>query len=445
MGISLPATFTLGTVARVAARTSALSAIGNTRASAADARALQARASLLPSVSAIAGDGQRSFNTASFGLSFPGFDPNGEVIGPVRTVDVRGRVGANLFAPATLGRYRTAQAAADAADAEAKAAAELAAANAANAYVRLLRADAQVRARGADSTLASELLGIARSQLQAGTGIGLDVTRAQAQLAGVRALLVGARAERERARVALLRSMALPLTANIPLGDSLAGLANGPDLPEAQVGPGREIAVVSDDTMSARTNPELVRGYLAAMNTRPDLIAARKQAETAMASLRAVRAERLPTLSVFGDEGFTSKSYAHLLNTYTVGLQLSVPIWEGGRSEARIGEQEAAMHEAYVRAADLSMQVGAEIATALVDLNSAKEQLLASAERLQLAEQEVAQARERFRAGVAGNADVIAAQLALDNARSRHIDVQSAVVSARVALARAEGRVTQLP
>jgi len=122
-----------------------------------------------------------------------------------------------------------------------------------------------------------------------------------------------------------------------------------------------------------------------------------------------------------------------------------VPVWEGGRRAGRLGEQDAALREAEARARDLAQQVEAEVATALLDLVSAQEQLDASRDRLRLAEQEVAQARERFRAGVSGNADVIAAQLALDAARSQHIDVQGAVVGARVNLARAEGRVTQLP
>ena len=68
----------------------------------------------------------------------------------------------------------------------------------------------------------------------------------------------------------------------------------------------------------------------------------------------------------------------------------------------------------------------------------------AARERQTLAEQEVAQARERFRAGVAGNADVITASLTLNNARTGLVDALTAYEAARVALARAEGNVTQL-
>jgi outer membrane protein len=82
---------------------------------------------------------------------------------------------------------------------------------------------------------------------------------------------------------------------------------------------------------------------------------------------------------------------------------------------------------------------------ALLDLRAAREQTEAAGERLHLAEQEVAQARDRFRAGVSGNADVITASLSLNAARTAYVDALAAAQSARVALARAQGVVTELP
>ena len=61
------------------------------------------------------------------------------------------------------------------------------------------------------------------------------------------------------------------------------------------------------------------------------------------------------------------------------------------------------------------------------------------------AQQELTQARERFRAGVAGNADVITASLNLNGARNQIIDALTSYQAARVALARAQGAVTELP
>jgi outer membrane protein TolC len=411
---------TLGDAARLAARQSAIAAGAHYRAEEIAARAREARSALLPDLSASFSDGQRTYNTASFGLPFPGFNPNGQVIGPVRTVDARGRVVANLFNPAAFGRYRSAQAAASGAEADAAALAEQAATVAATAYIRVLRAEAQVSARAADSALARDLLGIAQSQLQAGVGVALDVTRARSQLASVRAQLIAARNERDRARLDLLRTVGLPLTASVALADSLGSPAVDGELTEASA-------------------------IAEARQARPDLRAAIAAEETARRAVSAARAERLPTVGVFGDDGATSNSYSHLLNTYTYGVQISVPVFEGFRTQARVQEQQAVLRQAETRRRDLEAQVEADVRGAILDVASAREQVEASRERLRLAEQELQQARERFRAGVAGNADVITAQLGLDTARSQYVDVLTAAQTARVSLARAQGRVTDLP
>lgn len=107
-------------------------------------------------------------------------------------------------------------------------------------------------------------------------------------------------------------------------------------------------------------------------------------------------------------------------------------------------EQQAAAREIDARRRDLRQQVAVEVRSALLDLGSAREQVDAARERLRLGEQELAQARDRFAAGVAGNADVITASLALNGARNLLIDAETAYQAARVALARAEGNLTQL-
>ena len=56
----------------------------------------------------------------------------------------------------------------------------------------------------------------------------------------------------------------------------------------------------------------------------------------------------------------------------------------------------------------------------------------------------MAQSRERFQAGVAGNADVITASLTLNSARTQLVDALTAYQASRVALARAEGVISTL-
>jgi outer membrane protein len=157
-----------------------------------------------------------------------------------------------------------------------------------------------------------------------------------------------------------------------------------------------------------------------------------------------VKSERLPSIGAFGDEGITGKSPGHLLPTYNVGVQLSLPVFDGLRRQARIEEQTLVSRELDVRRRDLRQQVAVEVRSAMLDLSSAREQVGATRERLRFAEQEVEQARERFRAGVSGNADVITAQLSLNAARTQLIDALTAYQTARIAFARAEGAVTEL-
>jgi outer membrane protein len=422
-----PVSLSLGDAARLAAKQNGTAVAARFRAEQADARVTQHRADLLPNVSLSALENGRTLNTATFGIDFPTatgqppvFDPNGELQGPVNTLDTRGHFSQSLFDPAAIARVRSARASATASDLDADAAAEQAASNAAVAYVRAARAEAQLGARVADSTLAEDLLRIARDQLTAGVGVGLDVTRAQSQLATIRAQLIAARNDRGRTRLELLRQLGLPLDTRLTLTDSLAGLWFEDSLPSEE------------------------QAIAQALRTRPDLRSVDAQLTAIERQLGAVRSERLPSVSAFGDYGAIGKNGGSMIGTYNWGVQLSLPIFDGLRREGRVEEQSALRGEVDVRRRDLREQASVEVRTALLDLASAREAVAAARERVRLAEQEVAQASERFRAGVAGNADVITAALTLNAARTQYVDALASYQAARVALARAQGSIGTL-
>jgi outer membrane protein len=161
---------TLGDAARLSARQSASAEAARYRAEQAEARVTQQRADLLPNLSAYALQQGRSFNTATLGIDFPApagqpplFNPNGQVISGVNSLDVRGRISQTLIDLGAIERVRSAGASARASDADAKNSAEQAAATAAGAYLRTQSADAKLSARLADSVLADSLLLIARA------------------------------------------------------------------------------------------------------------------------------------------------------------------------------------------------------------------------------------------------------------------------------------------
>jgi outer membrane protein len=415
----------LGDAARLAAAQTVGVVSATARVDEARARVSQSRAALLPQVEAVPNYTSHTLNSATFGFNFPTapgekplLDPNGQIIGPVKLFDFRGQVSQSLYDPSAHERVKAAQAGVTAATADVAIAAEQSATNAASIYVRALRSDAALQARLADSTIAAELLGIARDQLTAGVGVGLDVTRAQSQLAAARAQLISARNDRGRTRLDLLRALNLPLDTPLELSDSLSSLTL----------PGVDEAAAVD----------------VAVRSRPDIRAADAQLAAAQQQLAAIRATRLPTVGLFGNDGPIGTGFNHLLNTYTYGVQLTWPVFEGGRRAGQTQEQEAVARDIDARRRDLRQQVAVDVRSAFLDIASAREQVDAARERQRLAETEVQQARERFSAGVAGNADVVTALSSLNSARTGLIDALTAYQAARVSLARAEGTVSQL-
>lgn len=418
---------TLGDAARLAARRSYNVVEAQDRVAAADARVRQRTSELLPIVSADAIRGARTFNTASFGIEFPTapgqepfFDPDGEVLGPIRSGDIRARADVPLLDLAALGRRKSALASADAARVEVHAVENVAAVAAARAYLVSLRASAEIAERERDLTLAESLLAVVRGQLEAGVAVALDVTRAEAQVATVRAQLVAARHRAEGADLAVRRALRLSGDERIEMADSL-------ESGWSELVPSEEEAV----------------GL--ALSGREDLALAEASRAAASESLGAARAARLPRLSAGMDEGVYGKGFAHMLATYTWSVRLSVPVFDGFQRSARIAEEQARVRELDHRIEDLEDEVTYQVRQALLDLGAAQEMAAAVDERLRLASLEEAQEEERLRAGVVGTADVVRAAIRLNEARTAHLDAHAAVSAARIALAAAMGRVTDLP
>ncbi len=300
-----------------------------------------------------------------------------KIIGPFDAYDGRVRVTQTLFDFATLGRVSAAKSQASAAGADRSAVIEASAQNVALAYTRATRAQAVVNARQADSALAAELVNLAVAQQQAGVSASIDVTRARTQLAEAAGRLIVASNQRDRARIDLARALGID-----------------PDTPI---------------TLTDRT------------------------------AASAIAAERLPRLELEADYGLSGVALASALSTRQVAVQVTLPILDGFRREGRLAEQQAVVRESDVRARDLREQVSADVDGALLDLRSAVAQQMIATDRLQLAAQEVSEARQRFKAGVAGNIEVINAQSSLLRARDADIDARFAAVTARIALARSVG------
>jgi hypothetical protein len=124
----------------------------------------------------------------------------------------------------------------------------------------------------------------------------------------------------------LKRALNLSLDTPIELTDSLASLA----------------APIAPDEQSVM---EL------AMKNRPDVRAIDAQLGVAEQQIAAIRATRLPSVGVFGNDGANGIGLNHLLNTYNYGVQVTWPVFEGGHREGQIQEQQAVSRDIDLRGA----------------------------------------------------------------------------------------------
>lgn len=421
--VAAPRTLSFADAVRVASGEAPAVAVATLRTSEADARVRQARSALLPSLAVGGSWLNRTFNSKSLGIDFsfptgPGQPPATlpDLIGPFNDYDARLSASQTLFDWSSVARLRAAGAQADGSRAERGVTVEGTALTAALAYLRATRAQAVVAARQADSSVAADLVGLAQAQKAAGVSAAIDVTRARAQLVSAEGLLIVARNQLDRGRIDVTRALGLDPATPLTLTDTLTASLGATDVPAV-----RDTAVT------------------AALANRPDLRAESARAAVARQTGSAIRAERLPRLEVAADYGVNGRKVPNAIATRDLTLQVSVPILDGFRRESRLAEQDAVVRESEVREADLRRQIAADVDAALLDLRSAEAQQAVAAEQLRLAEDELAQARERFKAGVAGNIEIITAQSSLIRARDTDIDARYAAALARISLARAAG------
>lgn len=380
----------------------------------ADSRVGQRRADLLPSVSLGASATRQTVNIDEFGIPFAK-----GVTDPFTVWRFQVRASETLFDASTLSRYRAARDSALASGADTRAVGELSAASAGLAYLRALSATETVRAREADSVVAASLLDQARQLVSAGVSAAIDGTRSEVQLAAVLTQLEVARNQQDRTRLDLARALDLPPETPLVLADSLAG----------------------GDTPIPGT-PEAAVAF--ALEHRAEVEAERSRTKVIERSLKAIGYEYLPSLSVLGGYTQSGASLSTLAGSYNIGVQLSVPLLDGFRRPARQQEQSARLEAQRVRQHDLERQVATDTRQALLDLSSADHQVQLATERLRLAERELAQARDRFAAGVAGTVETTSAQGGLVAARDGLIQAHVNAAVARVLALRALGVLEQL-
>lgn len=380
----------------------------------------QVRAALLPDVSSSLNYRDQTVNLRANGLRFsipvPGVTFSfPRMVGPFTVMDARISGSQSIFDLSSIRRFQASRSGVSAAEAEMAAAEEEVAARVARAYLAGIRADAEVEAARANIALSQAVMEQAESQKGVGTGTGIEITRAKVQLANDRQRLLVAENARRAAHLQLLRAINLPLDIELELSDKLG-------------------YVPADKTT-------LEEAEALALATRPDLKAQQMRENSAKLSSSATTLERLPSLGFFGDYGTIGTGFGDSLPTRVYGVVLRVPVFDGGRRDARRAEAASRYRAETVRTHDLKQQIELEVRLALDALRSAEEQVSVAREGLELAENELAQARRRHEAGVAIGLEVTDAQTRLERARENQIQALYNYNVARIDLEQAVGRV----
>jgi outer membrane protein len=384
----------------------------------AETQVLQAKSALLPTIDGTFQARNQTVNLRTFGFNFdfPGFTfPT--VVGPFTVVDARPTAKWTVLDFASLKRFRAVQANVDTSKADREVTKTQVTDQVARAYLATLRADAALEAAQANVDLSKALVDLAQSQKDAGSGTGIELVRAQVQLANDEGRLTGVRGDRNRAGFQLLRAMGLDLSVPVQLIDKLSYTP---------------VEASGADALLQR-----------AREARLELKAQKQRESVARMNTSAVEAERLPTVSTFGDYGGIGQPRLGLERTRTVGVSVTIPLFDGGRRSARKAESNTQVRAEQLRTRDLEQQVELEVRLALDSLTTAESLVATARGGLTLAENEVAQAQRRYQAGVGVPLEITDAQARLDRARDNQIQALYSYNVAKLDLAVATGRIQE--
>ena len=388
---------------------------------AAQANANTSLGALLPNVSGYVNGRNQTVNLAALGLplnQLGALGVPGGITQPFDVYDARANLVQNLFSLSLIQRWRAARTGIDVASLEAEVAKRDIMATAGLVYIEVLRAQAAVKARQADIELSEQLLKLAQDRKRAGAATGLDVTREEVQLENSRQRLLVADNEQESAKLNLIRALGIAFDVRLILTDDLTFTRLESQTPE-------------DALNIAREN----RTELKAQMTRQKL---------ASLSLSSVTSERVPALSFNGDYGWIGLKPDEAPATRTVGITLSVPIFDGGQRESRISETRSRVRQEMIRMKDISDQVTLEVRNALLTLDTSTQHEGVTAKGMELALKELVFARDRYSAGLASNIEVTNAQTSVARARDNYVEALFRFNASRINLARAKGEIERL-
>lgn len=183
----------------------------------------------------------------------------------------------------------------------------------------------------------------------------------------------------------------------------------------------------------------LERARDTAYGRRKDYLSLLSQERVAHREQLAVKYQRLPTLAFGGFYGVLGETEGLYHGVFTAQGSLKFPIF---REAAQRGEQkviDAQMMAIKQREADARTNIDGQIRTALLDVASSHELVKVAQSNVELAQQQLSDVTDRFKAGVDDNLPVVDAQAALAGAQAQLVQSLYQYNTAKLNLARATG------
>jgi outer membrane protein len=372
-----------------------------------------ARAALLPEANlSVKDQAQRVNLQAQFGgRKIPGFPQH---VGPYQVFSAGPTFGGPVFDLTLWQRYQAARDTANSSKATSLSTREQVILLVVSQYIGTLRAVANVQASQSRVDLAQALYDQAADLQKEGVGTGIDTLRANVELQNEKQRLIEAENDRETSLYSLSKLLNLDPRQPVELADSLSFF----DTPQ----------------------PEMEPAIEAALAERQEWKALQEQIKAAGADKRASQYSRLPSLHFDGNWAYLGTSSANGIPTYSYTASLNMPLFTGGRIHAEIVRADLEIRKLEQQKDDLRNQIALDVKTSLLNLQSARNEVQVANLGIQLSKDEVDQARDRFKAGVANNIEVIQAQDSLARANDNQIAALYRFNQARADLARAIGQ-----
>jgi outer membrane protein TolC len=368
-------------------------------------------AALLPRVNAQTYANYQNHDLQAQGLSFSGL-PIPKMVGPLSNYDFRVYAQQNVVDLASYRGFKASERALDAGKMDYRDARDLIVRAIAALYLNAQSAEARVDAAQSRVTDSSTLYKLAKDKHDAGTATGVDVLRAQVQLDNDRQALLIADNQRKHSLLELARNLGMNPATPLELAEPLNYRVLNP----------LEVETLAPAALLARAD------YLSLDSQRAGLVEQQ----------RASRARFYPKLSVNGNFGEIGRSIGSVQRTGLLQGQIDFTLFDRDRN----GEaQELASRVKRIddQIADLRRGIEEDIRDALLNLDSATEQVAVANEGQELARRELQLAQDRFQAGTANNVEVVTAQDELARAEENYILAVSSHADAKFALARALG------